>query len=80
MYCTQSSYSLREPMKIKVLLSRIFNRWTYAWKQRRVMKRVRAGLYPVVIEQSPSGKQLVLVRSLETHQYGGWLCELDTAV
>lgn len=36
--------------------------------------------YPVVIEQFPTGKQMVLVRSIETHTYGGWYWDIEQAV
>ena len=42
--------------------------------------KTRLTLYPVVIEEFPSGLQMVLVRALETHAYGGWFIGIDAAV
>ena len=55
------------------------NRLIYNWKQRRIIKRLIATTYPVVIIEYPSGRKMVLLRSLVTHQHGGWLRNIGWA-
>jgi len=54
-------------------------KWLARWQMRRRCKKFRSRNYPVLIKTFPS-VNMVLVRNLGTHQHGGWLIYVDTAI
>ena len=48
---------------------RLFRRWYSRYKT----KQFRKAIYPVKIVSFPKSEDMVLIRCLKTHEYGGWL-------
>jgi len=52
------------------------NPWLIKYKA----KKFRRKNYPVRIIKFPSGKEMVLIRNLTTHEHGGWLQMIDFVI